>query len=68
MEGSTALFANAIIAGLLLGGFYAAVSVGISISFGMLDAFHIAHHGFIVLGSYIAYIVSDRCGVQRAPI
>lgn len=62
MEISTALLANAIIAGLLLGGFYAAMSVGISISFGMLDVVNIAHPGFIILGSYIAYIVNDRLG------
>jgi len=62
MEFSTALLANAIIAGLLLGGFYAAVSVGVSISFGMLDVVNIAHPAFIILGSYIAYIVNDRFG------
>ena len=62
MEGSTALVVNAIIAGLLLGGFYAAVSVGISISFGMLDVVNIAHPAFIILGSYVAYIVNDRFG------
>jgi branched-chain amino acid transport system permease protein len=62
MEVSTALFANAIIAGLLLGGFYAAVSVGVSISFGMLDVVNIAHPGFIILGAYIAYIVNDSFG------
>ena len=43
MDASTALVINAIIAGLLLGGFYAAVSLGISISFGMLDVVNIAH-------------------------
>ena len=64
MEFPTALLLNAIIAGLLLGGFYAAVSVGISISFGMLDVVNIAHPGFIILGSYIAYIVNDRMGVD----
>jgi branched-chain amino acid transport system permease protein len=62
MEPSTALVLNAIVAGLLLGGFYAAVSVGISISFGMLDVVNIAHPAFIILGSYIAYIVNDRMG------
>jgi branched-chain amino acid transport system permease protein len=62
MEGSTALLVNAIIAGLLLGGFYAAVSLGISISFGMLDVVNIAHPAFIILGSYVAYIVNDRFG------
>jgi branched-chain amino acid transport system permease protein len=58
----TALVLNAIIAGLLLGGFYAAVSVGVSISFGMLDVVNIAHPAFIILGSYMAYIVNDRFG------
>jgi branched-chain amino acid transport system permease protein len=62
MEISPALLFNAIIAGLLLGGFYAAVSVGISISFGMLDVVNIAHPGFIILGSYIAYIVNSQYG------
>ncbi len=52
------LLINAIIAGLLLGGFYAAVTVGISISFGILDIVNIAHPAFIILGSYIAYIVN----------
>jgi len=64
MEFPTALVLNAIIAGLLLGGFYAAVSVGISISFGMLDVVNIAHPAFIILGSYIAYIVNDRMGLD----
>ena len=58
------LLINAIIAGLLLGGFYAAVTVGVSISFGILDVVNIAHPAFIILGSYIAYIVNDRLGVD----
>src|SRR5215831_1047259 len=64
MEWSTALVLNAVIAGLLLGGFYAAVSVGVSISFGMLDVVNIAHPAFIILGSYIAYIANERLGVD----
>jgi len=38
--------------------------VGVSISFGMLDVVNIAHPAFIILGSYIAYIVNDRLGVD----
>jgi branched-chain amino acid transport system permease protein len=49
------LLINAIVAGLLLGGFYAAVTAGISISFGMLDIVNIGHPAFIILGSYIDY-------------
>jgi len=62
MEIPTSLLLNAIVAGLLLGGFYASVSLGISISFGMLDVVNIAHPAFIILGSYIAYIVNSQFG------
>jgi len=58
------LLVNAIVAGLLLGGFYAAVTAGVSISFGMLDIVNIAHPGFIILGSYIAYFVNINFGVD----
>ena len=58
------LLSNAIVAGLLLGGFYAAVTVGISISFGMLDIVNIAHPAFIILGSYIAYIANTTFGAD----
>jgi branched-chain amino acid transport system permease protein len=58
------LLLNAIVAGLLLGGFYAAVTVGISISFGMLDVVNIAHPAFIILGSYVAYILNATFGVD----
>jgi len=58
------LLINAIVAGLLLGGFYAAVTAGISISFGMLDIVNIAHPAFIILGSYIAYFFNINYGVD----
>jgi len=58
------LLINAIIAGLLLGGFYAAVTAGISISFGILDIVNIAHPAFIILGAYIAYIVNQNFGMD----
>jgi branched-chain amino acid transport system permease protein len=58
------LLINALAAGLLLGAFYAAVTIGVSISFGMLDIVNIAHPGFIILGSYIAYIVNTRLGID----
>ena len=54
MDVSADLLVNALVAGLLLGGFYAAVTVGISISFGILDIVNIAHPGFIIVGSYVA--------------
>lgn len=64
MFDSADLLINALVAGLLLGGFYTAVTVGISISFGILDIVNIAHPGFIIVGSYIAYIVNARFGLD----
>src|SRR4051794_8030514 len=58
------LLINAVIAGVLLGGFYVAVTVGISIAFGMLDIVNIAHPAFIILGSYLAYIVNSQFGLD----
>jgi branched-chain amino acid transport system permease protein len=58
------LFANAIVAGLLLGGFYAAVALGLSIAFGQLDIVNIAHPAFVVVGAYTAYIVNSAWGVD----
>ena len=64
MAFSADLLINAIVAGLLLGAFYAAVTVGISIAFGILDIVNIAHPAFIILGSYIAYIVNINLGID----
>ena len=62
MDLSLDLLGNAIVSGLLLGGFYAAVSIGVAISFGMLDIVNIAHPAFILLGSYVAYIANAWWG------
>jgi len=64
MDISADLVVNAIVAGLLLGGFYAAVTAGISIAFGMLDIVNIAHPAFVILGSYIAYFFSASLGID----
>ena len=64
MDLSSDLLINALVAGLLLGGFYAAVTLGVSISFGILDIVNIAHPAFIILGSYLAYLLNSRLGLD----
>ncbi len=64
MDISWDLLVNAIVAGLLLGAFYAAVTAGVSISFGMLDIVNIAHPAFVILGSYITYFVNINLGID----
>jgi branched-chain amino acid transport system permease protein len=53
------LLRDAVLLGVLLGCFYAAVSVGLSISFGLLDVPHVAHPAFLVLASYGVYWLND---------
>ena len=54
------LLRDAIVFGLLVGCFYAAVSVGLSVAFGLLDVPHIAHPAFLVLGSYGTYVLNQN--------
>lgn len=61
---TTELLINAVIAGVMLGGLYAAMTVGVSLSFGFLDVVNIAHPAFIILGSYIAYTINADFGVD----
>ena len=61
---SADLLANAVVAGILLGGFYAAVAIGLAIVFGQLDIVNIAHPAFIIVGAYIAYILNSRLGLD----
>ena len=58
------LLANAIAIGILLGGFYAALSIGLSISFGLLDIVNIAHPAFIILGAFVCFIFNSHYGID----
>jgi branched-chain amino acid transport system permease protein len=58
------LLANAVVAGILLGGFYAAVSLGVSLTFGLLDVVNIAHPAFVILGAYAAYVMNSSFGLD----
>jgi branched-chain amino acid transport system permease protein len=53
------LLFEAVIFGVLLGCFYAAVSIGLSVSFGLLDVPHVAHPAVMVLGSYCTFVVAS---------
>jgi branched-chain amino acid transport system permease protein len=58
------LLANAVVAGLLLGGVYAAVSLGVSVIFGLLDIANIAQPAFLILGAYVAYVMYTAFGLD----
>jgi branched-chain amino acid transport system permease protein len=58
------LLRDAVVLGVLLGCFYAAVSVGLSISFGLLDVPQVAHPAFLVLASYGVYLLNDSYDID----
>ena len=58
------LVINSIIQGILMGGFYAAISLGLSISFGMLDIANLAHPVFIILGAFAVYSLNAKLGLD----
>jgi len=51
------LLFEAVLFGLMLGCFYAAVSLGLSVAFGLLDVPHVAHPALLIVGSYGAYML-----------
>lgn len=58
------LLLDAVVSGVLVGGFYAAMTIGISIAFGMLGISNIAHPALILLGAFIAYILNAQFGLD----
>ncbi len=58
------LLLNAVVLGVLLGCFYAAVSLGLSVSFGLLDVPHVAHPAFLVMASYGVFFLNDRYDID----
>jgi len=51
------LLFEAVLFGILLGCFYAAVSMGLSVSFGLLDVPHVAHPAVMVLAAYCTFVL-----------
>src|SRR5262245_21891747 len=58
------LLVNAVVAGILLARFYARVSLGISMSFGLLEVANIAHPIFVIAGAYAAYMMNTAVGLD----
>ena len=64
MDFDVALVADAVVSGMLLGCLYAIASVGLAISFGMLDIVNLAHPAVMVLGSFAIVLLSNWTGLD----
>jgi branched-chain amino acid transport system permease protein len=54
---------QAIVDGILVGGVYALMAVGLTLIFGVLDIINIAQGILVVLGAYLSYSLSGRLGI-----
>ncbi len=53
-----------IIMGVLLGGLYALIALGLSLVFGVMKLINVAHGDLMILGSYFAYAVMTAWGID----
>jgi branched-chain amino acid transport system permease protein len=58
------VLAQTLVSGLLLGGIFALVAIGLTLIFGVMKILNFAHGDFLMLGMYFAYFLSVMFGVD----
>jgi branched-chain amino acid transport system permease protein len=58
------LIGQALISGILLGGLYAILAIGLSLTWGMLKVINLAHFAFAFLAAYMTYQISTSFGLD----
>jgi len=53
-----------LVMGILLGGLYALIALGLSLVFGVMRLINLAHGDFVILGSYLAYALMTFLGMD----
>jgi branched-chain amino acid transport system permease protein len=53
-----------LIMGILLGGLYAVIALGLSLVFGVMRLINVAHGDLVVFGSYFAYLIVTLTGID----
>ena len=58
------IWLNAVVQGLLLGGFYALLACGLSLIFGVMRIINLAHGEIAVLGAFVVALLTDAAGLS----
>ena len=53
-----------IVMGILLGGLYAVIALGLSLVFGVVKEINVAHGDLVILGSYFGYVAMTMIGID----
>ena len=56
--------AQAVVNGLLIGGIYALVSIGVTLIFGVVKVVNFAQGEFVMIGMYISFFLATRYGID----
>ena len=64
ISGSTVVVAQAVVTGLLTGGIYGLVAMGLTLIFGVLDIVNFAHGAFLALALFVSFWMVDGLGLH----
>lgn len=59
-----ALWADIAVAGLLTGGLYALVALGLNLQYGLMRVLNVAHGEFLMVGAYLTYSMHTAWGID----
>lgn len=58
------LITQAVVDGILVGGFYALMAAGLTLVFGVMDIVNFAQGALVVLGAYLSYAIVENTGID----
>ena len=61
---SAALLADIVVGGLITGGVYALVALGLNLQYGLMRVLNVAHGEFLMIGAYLTYSLHAAWGVN----
>ena len=64
VSGSTTVLSQALVTGLLTGGIYSLVAMGLTLVYGVLHIINFANGAMVAMSMYITYVVVDTTGVH----
>ncbi|MCL1594876.1 MAG: branched-chain amino acid ABC transporter permease [Actinomycetia bacterium] len=63
-DSNDTVFIQAVVSGMLIGGVYGLVAMGLSLVFGVLDIINFAHGALMTIGIYASYLLFQNYGID----